>query len=445
MLQFLKSVKLSRLSVPEGIEFDGSKKQNIVLSKLALLVILIATIHLVDDGVITEPKPENYEYLVFVEFLLAFISLITYIINERKHHGFAKHFFLLSVNILLFFLNTIVPKESGSYFFFFPLMAATFIFYGYSEATKRYFYLVLTSGLFITLTLMDFNIFGLKVGVDTAHDFITNLLSSNILMVMTVRFLIKLNQKTEQNLVNHQSELKKVMEELKSKNINLEKVNSELDKFTYSVSHDLRAPLLSILGLVNLAQMEDNVKKHKEYLGMMRDMVTKLDLFIHDIMDYSRNSNLDVKREKLDIESIIDESINKHKFMDGWDKIEFSTEIDTKKRLTSDKDRVAILLNNLLSNAIKYHDFKKSRPFIKVRGFSENGIYKLSIEDNGTGIEKEHLDKVFNMFFRGNESSKGSGLGLYIVKEIVSKLEAKIQVESVKNQGSNFLLEFKNT
>ncbi|MDH5368000.1 MAG: HAMP domain-containing histidine kinase [Cyclobacteriaceae bacterium] len=438
MLGYLKRIKLSRLNIPDGIEFDGSQKQNIVLSKLALLVILIASVHLIDDGIFASES--NNFYLILTEFLLVVIGIVTYILNEGRKHGIAKHFFLLSINILLFFMNTIVPKESGTFFFFFPLMAATFIFYGYSETFKRYFYLILTSSLFIVLTLLDFNIFGLMVEMDTAYDFITNLLSSNILMVMTIHFLIKLNKQTENNLLDHQLGMKKLVDELKDKNIHLEKANTELDKFAYCVSHDLRAPLSSILGLINLSSLEKSAKVHQSYLDMMKDMVTKLDHFIHDIISYSRNTKLELEIEEINLEKLVNENINSLKFMKGWNQIDFILDINFKHPFVSDQSRISIILNNLVANSVKYHDFSKDKPYVRVLGYSKKGADFISIEDNGSGIDSEYHDKIYQMFFRGNVNSTGSGLGLYIVKEIVDKLQGEIIMESTPGVGSVFTI-----
>ncbi|MDH5398361.1 MAG: HAMP domain-containing histidine kinase [Cyclobacteriaceae bacterium] len=433
---------MSRLTIPDGIEFDGSQKQNIVLSKLALLTILIASIHLIDDGIFS--AEDNHIYLVLTESLLVVTGIIAYVLNESRKHGIAKHFFLLSINVLLFFMNTVVPKESGTFFFFFPLMAGTFIFYGYSETFKRYFYLILTSSLFIILAVLDFNIFDLRVNMDTEYDFITNLLSSNILMVMTIRFLIKLNKQTENNLLQHQLGMRKLMNELQDKNIHLEKVNTELDKFAYCVSHDLRAPLSSILGLINLSTLEKEVDMHKSYLGMMKGMVTKLDLFIHDIINYSRNSKLDLDKSKVDLEVLIKENINNLRFMNGWDKIDFIIDIDFNRPFITDKSRISIILNNLIANSIKYHDFEKEKPFVKVSAYSENGKDFVRITDNGTGIDEKFHDKIYEMFFRGNVNSTGSGLGLYIVKEIIDKLNGEIMMQSVINSGTSFTVSLSN-
>ena len=138
MVNYLKSIKLSRLQVQEGAKYDTTQKQNIILSHLSILVIVVAIIHLVDDTFESQTGDNNFVWLNLLEFLMILVSLITYILNENGKHKLAKHIFLFSFNILLFLLSTVAPKESGSYFFFFPLMAATFIFYGYSEEIKAH-------------------------------------------------------------------------------------------------------------------------------------------------------------------------------------------------------------------------------------------------------------------------------------------------------------------
>lgn len=439
-MNFFSKIRISRLPLPTGLDFDGTQKQNVVLSKLALLTIVITSIHIIDETFSPQNTDPNYYYLILIETLLVVFSFITYVLNEYRKHGIAKHIFLLSTNALLFFLNTVVPKESGSFFFFFPLMAGTFIFYGYSESFKRYFYLILTSILFITLTVLDFNIFGLMIDIDTEHDFITNLISSNLLMILTIGFIINLNKKTENNLLNYQHEIKKLLSEVRSKNVNLEKANKELDRFAYSVSHELRAPLVSVLGLINLSKMEKDSLSQEANLDMMTEMIIKLDLFIHDIVNYSRNAKLEVEHEEVDIKSAVDEIIKKYKFTNGTAKIDFQVEVDTNQAFISDKTRVSLILNNLISNSIKYHNYNLPNPFIKIKANLTATQSEIEVSDNGLGIDKEYQSKVFDMFFRASELSKGSGLGLYIVKETVDKLGGDILLESKLGEGSRFVV-----
>jgi signal transduction histidine kinase len=442
VFNYLKSIKLSRLKVKEGAEYDTTQKQNIILSQLCILVIVIAIIHLVDDSFEMRAGGKNFIWLNLVEFLMIFVSLITYLLNENRKHKIAKHLFLFSFNILLFLLNTVAPKESGSYFFFFPLMAATFIFYGYSDEGKRYFYLGLTAALFIILTVFNFNIFGITVDMDTDYDFFTNLISSLILMALTISFLINLNKRSESHMLNNQLMMEKLVDDINDKNVNLEKVNRELDRFVYSVSHDLRAPLMSILGLINLSNLEDSVDKHKSYLQMMKEMVHKLDNFIHEVIDYTRNIKADVINKEIDIENIILEVINDLKFMDEFDRIDFKTEINIEEPFVADLSRVNTILNNLITNSIKYHNKAQPKPFIKIGVESKNDKRTLIISDNGSGIHEKYHAQVFDMFFRGTETSVGSGLGLYIVKEMVNKLSGSIKLESTLNEGTKFIISF---
>ena len=442
MLNYLKNIKLSRLEVKTGAEYDGSQKQNIVLSKLTILVMVVSVIHIIDDSFKIQGGIENIIWLSLIEFLVLIVCLITYILNERGKDDFARHFFLFSINILLFFLNTVAPKESGSYFFFFPLMTATFIFYGYSDEMKRYFYLGLTATIFIILTVFDFNIFGIMVEMDTEYDFFTNLISSLILMSMTIGFLITLNKRTESNLLNSQIILRGLMEDLNQKNVNLEKVNAELDRFVYSVSHDLRAPLMSILGLINLSALEKSAEQHQTYLTMMKEMVYKLDNFIHEVIDYTRNIKAEVEHKEIDIELLVQEIIEDLKFMEGWGRFDFQVKVNLEDLFITDLPRMSTILKNLITNSIKYYKLDEPKPFIRIDVESKNGEKKIIVTDNGQGIQDKYHDQVFDMFFRGTERSTGSGLGLYIVAEIVEKLEGKIELDSIPDKGTTFIITF---
>src|SRR5688500_16243322 len=92
---------------------------------------------------------------------------------------------------------------------------------------------------------------------------------------------------------------------LSTKNAELEKINAELDRFVYSASHELRAPLTSVLGLINLAELNLSPENKREYLEMMRTSINKLDSFIQDIIRYSKNSRLELEREKINFSNII--------------------------------------------------------------------------------------------------------------------------------------------
>jgi signal transduction histidine kinase len=110
----------------------------------------------------------------------------------------------------------------------------------------------------------------------------------------------------------------------------------------------------------------------------------------------------------------------------------------------SDPKRLQILFNNLVSNAFRYHDLSKETPFIKVQVTFDQNHAVIQVSDNGKGVHPEHVGNIFEMFYRATDDSKGSGLGLYIVKETVEKLQGIIQVHSVPREGTTFTLRIPN-
>lgn len=219
---------------------------------------------------------------------------------------------------------------------------------------------------------------------------------------------------------------------LREKNDALISTNEELDKFVYIASHDLRAPITSVRGLIELARLEKDPAQLTTYLEMMEHSLLKQDLFIRDIIDFSRNKRTHVNTQEVDLTSIVDDSVEQHRFMDNAKGIDIRKDIRAKK-LKADELRIKLILNNLLSNAIKYSDPKKDNRTITIRTIQNNGSLLLQVEDNGLGIKKEDQERIFEMFFVTNNSNKGTGLGLYITQETVQKLNGKITVYIQRN------------
>jgi signal transduction histidine kinase len=233
---------------------------------------------------------------------------------------------------------------------------------------------------------------------------------------------------------------------LQSQNAELKKINKELDSFVYSVSHNLRAPLMSVLGLLDLAKHENQNNKSELdlYFSMMETSIHKLDETVKEILDYSRNARQNLSIEKIDLKRMIDDHFGKMQFMPGSQNIERFINIDQRASFHSDNYRLSVIMNNLISNAIKYHDPQKNRPFLRITVEVDDEKALMIFEDNGIGIEERYLDKVFDMFFRGTEQNKGAGLGLYIVKEAIDKLRGKISIQSKVGEGALFAIEVPN-
>jgi PAS domain S-box-containing protein len=252
---------------------------------------------------------------------------------------------------------------------------------------------------------------------------------------------------TIMSLVQDITERKEAEEKLEQQNKELLKTNSELDRFVYSTSHDLRAPLSSMLGLIELVndEMSSDDSLQKERLVMMKQSVIKLDTFIEDILHYSRNARLETAKEDIVFEDIIREARSNHKFMEGTSGLNLQAEINQKQRFVSDKRRISVIMNNLISNAVKYRDASKEKSFVRVIIQSDDKNATIVVEDNGIGIAEKDKEKVFEMFYRGSKQSSGSGLGLYIVKETIEKLKATITLQSQKATGTIFTVIIPNS
>lgn len=223
-------------------------------------------------------------------------------------------------------------------------------------------------------------------------------------------------------------------------NSELRKLNEELDRFVYSASHDLRAPLSSVLGLVEIARLEPTINGKDECLTMINSSIKKLDGFINDIIDFSRNQRVELQFDKVDIEQEAKEVLDDLKFLDKEDKIKVSVNSHESSHIITDGRRLRVILKNLISNSIRYHDLHKEAPFIKVEIKYKSQLVIISVSDNGIGIDNKHINDIFKMFYRADETSKGSGLGLYIVKETIDKLKGKIEVKSELHKGTTFTL-----
>ncbi len=218
----------------------------------------------------------------------------------------------------------------------------------------------------------------------------------------------------------------------------LVKTNKELDSFLYSTSHDLRAPVASLLGLINLAKHDIKEEQGKEYIVMMEDRVKKLDAIFSDILNYSRNIKTDIKRVTFRLGEIVDDVISDVKFNDGADSIRLDYDEELFHLLRTDYYQLKVVLSNLISNAVKYHDSTKKDQWIGVRFERFNKDVQITISDNGKGIHPESQHKVFDMFYRASSEADGSGLGLFIVKQALDKINGHIRLSSELGKGSAF-------
>lgn len=220
----------------------------------------------------------------------------------------------------------------------------------------------------------------------------------------------------------------------------LEKANNELDRFLYSTSHDLRAPIASILGLTYLGKMEFEEERARLFMDMIESRIKKLDMVISDILSLSRSKKIDAKVETVNLNLLLEDTITDIKFNKGASAIQLEYDTNENHTFQSDYSQMKIIMANLISNAVKYHNLDQPSPFIKI-GFtrSKEGV-TISVDDNGKGIPEGSLPKIFDMFYRASLDTEGTGLGLYIVKEALAKIKGTIEVQSQLGKGSTFTI-----
>ena len=231
------------------------------------------------------------------------------------------------------------------------------------------------------------------------------------------------------------------MLELQEKNLELEKINHELDRFVYSASHDLRSPLTSVLGLLYLLRVEVKEEGAQRYVDLMEESILKLDNIIRDIVAYSRNNRTELQIEAIKLNDLMVDVESGLRYLEAPGiNIQEAVKVDECPIFVSDRNRLTTILNNLISNSIKYRHPSRS-PEINVSVEVTKELVTINVRDNGIGIKDYHLGRIFEMFYRTSDHSTGSGLGLYIVKETINKLGGDIKVESEVNQGTHFIIQ----
>lgn len=233
-------------------------------------------------------------------------------------------------------------------------------------------------------------------------------------------------------------------ERLQKNNEELRKTNTELDHFVYSTSHNLRAPLTSVMGIVDILREANSEEEREKFIDLIRKSIYKLDETIQEINDYSKNSRIEVEKVPIDFTLLINNIAETLSFMENARNMKLNLRVSDRLNFYSDAGRLKIIFNNLLSNAIKYTNPAEEVPLVSVYVDNiESGVL-IQVKDNGIGIREEHLEKIFDMFYRATNRSSGSGLGLYIVKEAVEKLGGNISVKSVPGEGTDFKIQLPN-
>lgn len=238
------------------------------------------------------------------------------------------------------------------------------------------------------------------------------------------------------NSITNAAEIYNTRKELKDKTNRLEKIQAEMNQFVYSLSHELRGPLMSISGVSKLAKMELTQPEVLEYFDMIDAATVKLDNFIYKMLDFYRSTKMDSQPIAIDFLKVVEQQLSA--YHDKWDLSGFDviTNVVQNETFFSDDAKVRVILNNLFSNAYFFHKDLKDKPWIKVEVLVENGVAEIIIEDNGIGIEDKFQDGVFDLFQKATRKNVGSGLGLYMVRESVQQMGGEVILVSEYTIGT---------
>jgi signal transduction histidine kinase len=397
-------------------------KQTILSGHIALMGIVMCILYGLVDFVF------GIGYTQPVYLIIAVILASTIYLHRLGRNRQANCVLLATINLAIYLFASSESPILGTWIYFIASSVAAVAIFAYSQRLIAILFSIFSYVLFIVAYFADFSI------LPTApmnEDYVILQIVINFSFAlpattMSVFLLINLNHYNAR--------------QLEERNEQLKKTNTELDRFVYSTSHDLRAPLTSLMGLINIINNTSDSKEQKRYLTMMKERLHSLDKFIKDITDYSRNNRLEIVQEKVRLRELAEEVWESLKFSPEAERIIFHVEIPEEITVDSDKNRLKVIISNLLSNAIRYHDHRKEVQYIRLAAESRHSVFYLRVEDNGQGIATEYHSKIFDMFYRANEQSKGSGLGLYIVKEALMKLSGTIELESVPGIGSTFTI-----
>jgi PAS domain S-box-containing protein len=248
-----------------------------------------------------------------------------------------------------------------------------------------------------------------------------------------------LNADLEDRVIQRTAEIKKLNEELRSNVQNLEVANKDLESFSYTVSHDLRAPLRSVTSFTSLLLQKNPTldAESKQFLTIISNNAKKMDQLIEDLLAFSRLGKRDVEKVDLDMNELVRDVLAGINIQE-WNA---NTKVNVNDLLPAygDPNLIKQVFFNLIANAVKYSR-PKPDPLIEIGSFASGAENTYYVKDNGVGFSMEYYDKLFKVFQRMHSISEfeGTGVGLAIVHRIVMKHGGKVWAEAAKDKGAAF-------
>lgn len=242
--------------------------------------------------------------------------------------------------------------------------------------------------------------------------------------------LTRVNTRLEEKVEERTKDLSQTLEKLKA-------TNEELDTFIYRASHDLKGPTASLLGLAMLGKTLSTDPKYLEFFVRIEDTSYNMNNILGKLLSMHVIMQTTVSYTPINLEALINEikkslRIEKNNYL-------ITYQLDEHLTFYSDQNLLKIILKNLIENSLIFNDISRDIT-IKVSALKKRSSIYLCVEDNGEGIEPDVKPRIFDLFYRGSQKSKGNGLGLYLVKKAVEKLNGSIELESEVNKRTKFTI-----
>ncbi|MBC7451375.1 MAG: HAMP domain-containing histidine kinase [Cytophagales bacterium] len=427
---FLKKIKQASIQI-------GKSSSDYRRTLLFIQIIIVVCIGLFIAS-ISDLYRNNYHSFYIDAFSFSGFSFSLFLMYKGRFQ-LSQTLALLLMNVGLLINGLREGPYAGNQFLFFPYTCSLFILFSGNDKKVLLFGFVIGIANILALEYFNYSLWldTSLTEIDIQYNYSICIIFSALLMIVMLYYLISINKKIE-------SKLNSVNTKLKTQNKILKKTNTELDSFVYKTSHDLRSPLTSVLGLLSLLKKEQSAEEAEKYLLLIEKSVVKLDTYILDVLSISRNARTEVSYKKISIQKILDDAFEAYSYIEEYAGIEKKTTIHQKAEFYSDDMRLVMIVNNLISNAYRYHNSLKEHQYIHVYVLITQSSMELVVSDNGIGIDNMHIEYIFNMFYRATNKNNGSGLGLYIVKEALEKLNGKISVKSVIREDTQITISIPN-
>ncbi|MFK7952794.1 MAG: ATP-binding protein [Ekhidna sp.] len=406
-------------------ESSGIERSRILFSASTIVVIILSSIFfLAYDLYLGYP----ISLLVYTLFIVLFTYALRLLRIGKYDDGLCL--LLVGLNIFIYLIMSSIPEDSMSAIFYIGIIVVEYVLLGGEKKVRLFLLLSLSFAIYLIDAFIDFSLLPTR-----SYDDVTlqvNKVVDFIICAIVILITIKL-------LIDY---LKTIIEERTKTNAELQRLNKELDKYAYTITHDIKGPIQSMQSFIDL--LENDHSNINEYLSMMRQNFINLSNLVEDVAERARSRNFEVKKEVFNVRESVEIIWELSRHNSDAMGIDFLVEMPEEFLIKTDKSRITGILNNLITNSIAYHDKSKNNPFIKVSGYLKDDFLFFSVEDNGIGIDSEYKEKVFEMFYRASNKQGGSGLGLFTVKELVDELSGQIELESSQGEKTVFSVKIPN-